>query len=104
MSPDKESYCIFVGKMLPSHSVSEMKLKDKPLGCEDQTMSPSLVPGSLYYFLILDCHGTLKHVCQKALGVIAPIEEALVQHQLLAVVNECYINWKTDFLNPLTFL
>lgn len=58
-----------------------------------------------YYFLILQgLSGDLEAFMPETQGGIALIVEALVQHQLLAVANEWYINWKTDFLNPLTFL
>lgn len=90
--------------MLPQLFSQRDETQGPALGCEAQSMRLSLDPGFLYYFLILGRHGTLKHVCQEALGAIAPTEDALVQHQLLAVVNECDRNWKTDFLNPLRFL
>lgn len=59
-------------------------------------------PDLLYYLLILErLSGDLEAFMPKR-TVIAPIVTVSVQHQLLAVANECYINWKTEFLNPLT--
>lgn len=66
-----------------------------------ESMSAGLDPDFLYHFLISErLSGDFEACTPKSQGVIAPI----VRHQLLAAANECYINWKTDFLNPLTFL